>query len=48
MRILRKIAGFGKKRKTDSFSETKKKEKKSGQKVQQEEAPLQQPQENAE
>ena len=39
---------FGKKRKTDSFSETKKKEKKSGQKVQQEEAPLQQPQENAE
>lgn len=39
---------FGKKRKTDSFSETKKKEKKSGQKVHQEEAPLQQPQEKPE
>ena len=39
---------FGKKRKTESLPETKKKEKKSGQKVLQEEAPLQQPQENAE
>ena len=39
---------FRKKRKTDSLKKKKKKEKKSGQKVQQEEAPLQQPQENAE
>ena len=39
---------FGKKRKTDSLPETKKKEKKSKQNIQTEEVPLQQPQENAE
>ena len=39
---------FGKKRKTDSLPKTKKKEKKSKQNIQTEEAPLQQPQENAE
>lgn len=38
---------FGKKRKTDSLPETKKKEKKSKQNIQTEEAPSQ-PQENAE
>ena len=39
---------FGKKRKTDFLPEIKKKEKKSKQNIQTEEAPLQQPQENAE
>ena len=39
---------FGKKRKTESLPETKKKEKKSKQNILQEEVPLQQPQENAE
>ena len=39
---------FGKKRKTESLPETKKKEKKSKQNILQEEGPLQQPQENAE
>ncbi len=39
---------FGKKRKTDSLPETKKKEKKSKQNIQTEEVPLPQSQENAE
>lgn len=39
---------FGKKRKTESLPETKKKEKKFKQNILQEEVPLQQPQENAE